>query len=65
LAEDRDPDRLGLDEIFRTFEDDPDDAHNDSASGVAAPSPRKPNQNNGAIQLPESTTREESEATNL
>ena len=56
LTEDRDPDRLGLDEIFRTFEDDSDDADNDRASGVAAPSPHKPNQDNGAIQLPESNS---------
>jgi hypothetical protein len=56
LAEDRDPDRLGLDEIFRTFEDDADDANNDRASSVAAPSPRKPNQDDGAIQLPESNS---------
>ena len=46
-----DRDRLSVDEIFKTFEENRDD--DDFTAGARVPTPRKPNRDDAAIALPE------------
>jgi hypothetical protein len=51
---DQSGDRLGIDEIIRTFEERRD-IDDDLAAATRVPTPKKPNQNDAVIALPEPT----------
>ena len=46
-------DRLGLNELFQTFEQFPDVDCDDFTAGTRAPMPKKPNRDDPVIALPE------------
>jgi hypothetical protein len=48
----RDQDRLSVDEIFKTFEENRD-TDDDFTADTRVPTPRKPNRNDAVIALPE------------